>query len=230
MWLFTEVSVLWLPCHEQNYRRKSSRNPSFRSFLELEPHIRRAVSFFCASKYSQCLEILESHRSDYLLDLYLQPHVGEIYKRVRTKSIVQYFQPFSRVTLASMENMFGQTSSAGPTTNGDSARWFLDELIALIESGKLNARIDLETGVLVAKESNPRAEMQKEAEEMVDNFIKEARLKLIRLNAINAGLEVKAAPKKKSWESDGPAWMDEALGGGGGGGHHGGGRGMRSGR
>ena len=208
---------------------KVLENPSFRSFLELEPHIRRAVSFFCASKYSQCLEILESHRSDYLLDLYLQPHVGEIYKRVRTKSIVQYFQPFSRVTLASMENMFGQTGSAGRTTNGDSARWFLDELIALIEAGKLNARIDLETGVLVAKESNPRAEMQKEAEEMVDNFIKEARLKLIRLNAINAGLEVKAAPKKKSWESDGPAWMDEALGGGGAG-HHGGGRGMRSGR
>ena len=210
---------------------KVFENANFRSFLELEPHIRRAISFFCASKYSQCLEILESYRSDYLLDLYLQPHVGEIYKRVRTKSIVQYFQPFSRVTLDSMEKMFGQTSSAQASTNGTSTQWFRDELISLIDSGKLNARIDLETGVLVAKETNPRAEMQKEAEEMVDNFIKEARLKLIRLNAINAGLEVKAPPKKKGWDAEGaPAWMDDGLGGMG---HHTGpptGRSMRSGR
>ena len=209
---------------------KVLENANFRSFLELEPHIRRAISFFCASKYSQCLEILESYRSDYLLDLYLQPHVSEIYKRVRTKSIVQYFQPFSRVTLESMEKMFGQTSSSQGAMNGTSTQWFRDELISLIESGKLNARIDLENGVLVAKETNPRAEMQKEAEQMVDSFIKEARLKLVRVNAINAGLEVKAAPKKKGWDAEGaPAWMDDGLGGMG---HHGapGGRSLRSGR
>ena len=208
---------------------KVLENGNFRTFLELEPHIRRAISFFCASKYSQCLDILESYRADYLLDLYLQPHVKEVYKRVRTKSIVQYFQPFSRVNLDSMEKMFGQTSGVQGKANGTSTQWFREELISLIESGKLNARIDLETGVLVAKESNPRAEMQQEAEKMVDNFIEEARLKLIRLNAINAGLEVKAPPKKKGWDAEGaPGWMDD-----GGMGHHGGsgvGRSLRSGR
>ena len=206
---------------------KVIENANFRTFLELEPHIRRAISFFCASKYSQCLEILESYRADYLLDLYLQPHVNEIYKRVRTKSIVQYFQPFSRVTLESMEKMFGQSSTAQGAVNGDASQLFRNELITLIESGKLNARIDLETNVLVAKESNPRAEMQREAEKMVDNFIREARLKLIRLNALNAGLEVKAPPKKKAWDAEAegvPAWMDDGHRGGGGG------RSLRSGR
>ncbi len=31
-------------------------NSEFRNFLELEPHIRRAVNLFCNSKYSACLE------------------------------------------------------------------------------------------------------------------------------------------------------------------------------
>jgi COP9 signalosome complex subunit 1 len=206
-------------------------NPNFRAFLELEPHVRRAISFFCASKYSQCLEILESYRADYLLDLYLQPHVSEIYKRVRTKSIVQYFQPFSRVTLTSMEKMFGHIKNSQGAANGTSIHWFRDELISLIESRRLKARMDLETGVLVAEESNPRAHMQKEADKMVDDFIREAGLKLIRFNAINAGLEVKAPQKKKGWEGEGgPAWMDDGLGGMGALPIPGGGRGLRSGR
>ncbi|RMZ90780.1 hypothetical protein DV736_g1987, partial [Chaetothyriales sp. CBS 134916] len=136
---------------------------SFRNFLELEPHIRRAISFFYASKYRQCLQILESYRADYLLDLYLRPHVNEIYKRVRTKAIVQYFAAFSKA--------------------------FRDELIYLIQSGKLDARIDLESNTLIAKTTDQRADMQKAALETVDRFIQDAHLKLVRLNVLNAGLE-----------------------------------------
>src|ERR1700744_3188357 len=51
-------------------------NSNFRNFRELEPHTRRAITFFCGSKYSQCLEILESYRAEYLLDIYLQPLVA----------------------------------------------------------------------------------------------------------------------------------------------------------
>ena len=218
-------------------------NANFRNFLELEPHIRRAISFFCSSKYQQCLEILESYRADYQLDIYLQLHVSEIYKRVRTKSIVQYFQPFSKVTLQSMEKMFaaptmtnGITAANGSTTPSSS---FRDELIGLIEQKKLLARIDLESGVLVAKESDPRAEMQKEAGEMLETFVQEARMKLIRLNAINAGLEVKAPLKKNKgasaftddmvgWADEDPSngsWGQQALQSG-----WGAGKGLRSGR
>jgi len=54
-------------------------NANFRNFLELEPHIRRAISFFCGAKYSQCLAILEAYRTDYLLDVFLGPHVNTLY-------------------------------------------------------------------------------------------------------------------------------------------------------
>ena len=140
---------------------KVLENSNFRNFLELEPQIRRAITFFCGSKYSQCLEILESYRADYLLDIYLQPLVTDIYKRVRTKSIIQYFQPFSKVTLASMEKMFGGNTMSNGAPNGPGARQnFLDEIIALIEDGRLGARIDMEHGVLDAIQHNGRAEAQ----------------------------------------------------------------------
>ncbi|OAP63596.1 hypothetical protein AYL99_02823 [Fonsecaea erecta] len=193
---------------------KVLENSSFRNFLELEPHIRRAISFFCASKYSQCLEILESYRADYLLDIYLQPLVADIYTRIRTKSIVQYLQPFNKVTLASMERMFGRASPSNGASNGATTGGILQEIVSLIQDGRLGGRIDMERGVLETVEHDARAESQQAALDMVDAFIQEARMKLIRLQVINAGLEVRPAPKKKAWGTDqgDGKWMDEGDG------------------
>ena len=190
-------------------------NANFRSFLELEPHIRRAINYFCASKYSQCLDILESYKADYLLDIYLQSLLPPIYQKIRTKSIVQYFQPFSRVTLDSMEKMFGTTGTTNGAHNGDATASasslstgsastpFRAELIRMIESNALQARIDLENNVLIAYEESPRALMQQQALDTVDNFIREARIKLLRLNAINGDLEVKPLAKNQTGKTGG---------------------------
>lgn len=106
-------------------------NTNFRSFLELEPHIRRAITLFCNSKYAQCLEILEAYRTDYLLDLHLQGHVRRIYQAIRSKSIVQYFIPFSTVTMANMASVFATAEDAMET-----------ELVDMIKRDDLPARID----------------------------------------------------------------------------------------
>jgi COP9 signalosome complex subunit 1 len=196
-------------------------NPSFRNFLELEPHIRRAVSFFVACKYSQCLEILESYRNDYLLDLYLQPHVARIYRKIREKSIVQYFEPFGSVKLDNMEKVFGAAALKSTTSNGTSSATstttislaLLDELVSLIEKGKLDARLDLEKNILVARQPDLRTETYKEAEEMLGKFSKEAYLKLMRIQMTNAGLETKA-PAGKKGKGVGGEWEDGPAGGG----------------
>jgi COP9 signalosome complex subunit 1 len=106
-------------------------NSSFRSYLELEPHIRKAVSMFVNGRYSACLEILESYRSDYLLDLYLQRHVAKILSMIRSKCIVQYFLPFSCVTLESMNKAFAKPGER-----------LEEELISMIKEGVLQARIN----------------------------------------------------------------------------------------
>lgn len=106
-------------------------NQSFRTFLEHEPHIRKAISLFVNGRYSTCLSILESTRADYLLDIYLQPHIPAVYSLIREKCIVQYFIPFSCVTLGSLDAAFGKP--------GQSVE---PELIRMIRDGSLRARID----------------------------------------------------------------------------------------
>jgi COP9 signalosome complex subunit 1 len=106
-------------------------NQNFRIFLELEPHIRKAVSLFVNGRYSACLAILESSRPDYLLDVYLQKHVPTIFASIRSKCVVQYFKPFSCVTLESLNAEF--------SPDGKSIE---DELVTMIKSGVLQARIN----------------------------------------------------------------------------------------
>ena len=111
-------------------------NTEFRHFLELEPHIRRAITFFYTAKYNACLSILQTYKNDYLLDIQLQKHVEQLYDLIRSKSIVQYFVPFSTVTLGAMSEAFG-------TKEMDMER----ELVGMIESGRLEARIDTKNRV-----------------------------------------------------------------------------------
>jgi len=115
-------------------------NSKFRTYLELEPHIRRAITFFVNSRYSACLSILEAYRTDYWLDIHLQKHIDDIYHLVRSKSIVQYFIPFSCVTLDSLNAAF---VPAGKTID--------KELAMMIQRKDLEARIDTQNRVSTSK-------------------------------------------------------------------------------
>ncbi|KAL4798249.1 26S proteasome subunit RPN7-domain-containing protein [Aspergillus venezuelensis] len=177
-------------------QRRVLDNNSFRNFLELEPHIRRAISFFCNSKFRPCLEILEAYRADYLLDIHLQRHVQTLYTRIRTKSIQQYLVPFNRVSLDSMAKIFVPTLSSNQPTSSDPTPAnpaFVEELISLIQDGTLDARIDLEKHVLVSSQGDERIEVQEAALESLDEYIREAHIRLLRSNIVRAGLEVRPA-------------------------------------
>lgn len=116
--------------------KKVLENSNFRTYLELEPQIRRAITFFVNSRYSACLNIIEDYRADYLLDIHLQKHVDELYHLIRSKSIVQYFIPFSCVTLDSLNQQF---AAPGKTID--------KELAAMIQRKDLEARIDTQNRV-----------------------------------------------------------------------------------
>jgi COP9 signalosome complex subunit 1 len=111
-------------------------NPRFRTFLEHEPQIRKAVSHFVNGRYSSCLAILDSFKADFLLDIYLHKHVQVIFQKIRRKCIVQNFIPFSCVTLDSLDASFSR--------DGKSIE---DELASMIRDGTLNARIDSKSKV-----------------------------------------------------------------------------------
>ncbi|KAI0841687.1 26S proteasome subunit RPN7-domain-containing protein [Hypoxylon sp. FL0890] len=179
-------------------------NSGFRNYLELEPHIRKAVSMFVNGRYSACLGILESYRNDYLLDIYLQKHVSAIFSQIRSKCIVQYFLPFSCVTLDSMNAAFAKP--------GESIE---AELINMIRSGALNARINTIDKLLVAVSTDSRAAMQKKALDAAQNYEKEAVERIRRMNIVAAGLEV--GPPRKSADGGagnlpgvGDVWQDDS--------------------
>jgi len=166
-------------------------NGDFRNFLELEPHIRRAITLFCNSKYSACLEVLEGYRNDYLLDVYLSKVLAIIYSRIRTKSIVQYFIPFSCVTLDEMATKFQLTGEYSSIE---------EELEDMINSKVLDARIDLVDRLLISPPTNPRHNVHSEALEMAERYDHTLRLRLTRLNLLSAGLEIRQekGPTKES--------------------------------
>lgn len=167
-------------------------NNSFRNFLELEPHIRRAIAFFCNSKFRLCLDILEGYRADYLLDIHLQSHFSDLYTRIRTKSIQQYLVPFSKVTLESMVTIFAPHVVGGQPQPIGLKSPFVQELIQLIKDDVLPARIDLEKGLLVSNQTNLRAEVQSQALESLKSFNQEVHWRLLRNAVLNAGIQVQA--------------------------------------
>ncbi|KAJ9410107.1 hypothetical protein DTO045G8_2100 [Paecilomyces variotii] len=178
-------------------QRRVLDNSSFRNFLELEPHIRRAISFFCNNKFRSCLDILEAYRTDYLLDLHLQRHVPILFGQIRTKSIQQYILPFSRVTLDAMAKIFAPKVVGGHPKPLDSNSPFVQELILMIQDGLLDARVDLEKMVLVSKQSDLRAEVHASALESARNYTNEAHIRLVRANILQSGLEVRPPPSEK---------------------------------
>ncbi|RQM08144.1 hypothetical protein DH86_00000591 [Scytalidium sp. 3C] len=159
-----------------NRNELSSRvleNANFRTYLELEPHIRRAISSFVNGRYSACLSILESYRADYLLDIHLADHVDYLYQLVRAKSIVQYFIPFSCVSLDTLEQTFGV-----PGKNLD------EELVSMIRSGQLDARVDTQD-----RQSSLTTSRRYE---------KEARLRIQHMNIVSADLEIKGGKRNQA--------------------------------
>ena len=178
-------------------QRRVLDNNKFRNFLELEPHIRRAISFFVSSKYSSCLSILESYRSDYLLDLHLHHHLPELYFQVRSKAIQQYFIPFSCVTLSALASAFNSDEHT-----------IESELISMIKRGNLNARIDVVNRLLLARTIDERAKVHTDALATAKQYRHVAHLRILRMEALNANLEVKP-DKRYSTDGGGGMAIDE---------------------
>ncbi|KAI1344307.1 26S proteasome subunit RPN7-domain-containing protein [Xylariaceae sp. FL0016] len=189
----TYGGLLALACMDRTELQSRVLDSStFRSYLELESHIRKAVSMFVNGRYSACLAILESYRADYLLDVYLQKHVNTIFSMIRSKCITQYFLPFSCVTLESMNEAFAKP--------GESLE---AELVTMIKSGALKARINTIDRLLVAVSTDARAAMQSKGLETARSYEKEALERIRRMSLAAAELDVRGHSKKGAASSGG---------------------------
>jgi len=106
-------------------------NSEFKPYLELEPQIREAAQAFFSARYSVTLEILDRHRPDFLVDIFISPHIEFLYKEIRQKALVQAFYPYSTLELSTLSTLFSIPVPA-----------LAAEIVQLIEEGKIKARLD----------------------------------------------------------------------------------------
>lgn len=152
---------------------------SFKQFSELDPQLRDAVSKFYESKYASCLSILQEIKNTLLLDMYLSPHVERLYKAIRSKALVQYFEPYSSASMQQMATAFN-------TTVDDLER----EVINLIYDGHIKARIDSHRKILFAKNTDPRTQAFEKAISMGKLWQRQTRALISRTVITNAGIEI----------------------------------------
>ncbi len=117
-------------------QKEALESSSFRTYLELEPQIRKAIQAFMQGRYSACVRIIEENKNEFLLNAYLGEKTETLVRWIRNKCIVHYCYPFSVVKLSTLEEQFG--------VDGQDV---MAELIALIKGGDMNARVDVMAGV-----------------------------------------------------------------------------------
>jgi len=167
-------------------------NAEFKSFLELEPHIREAAQALFSARYTVMLEILDRHRSDFILDLFLSPHVDILYREIRQRALVQAFSPYSSLELATLSSLF-----ATPINE------ITAEVSGLIETGRIKGRLNYpeQVGiswiiayvqVIVAREVSQQSRVFETSCKMASNYIKISRMLLLNLKVAQAELEVRS--------------------------------------
>lgn len=81
----------------------------FRKFLESEPRLIELLQKFCRNQFGTSLDILNDLKDQFLLNIYLTPHASELYKLIRRRAIVQFFQPYMAANMSQMAEEFRTT-------------------------------------------------------------------------------------------------------------------------
>lgn len=134
-------------------------------------------------------------KPDLQLDMHLgrDDHVESLYRFIRRKAIVQYVSPFISADLSRMQTVFGTT----PTE-------LENELLALIESGAIQARIDTQSNALHAKQRNARLEALTSSLRTGKDSFDEAEAMLLRMTLVKNGVEISSRSLSRSASELGP--------------------------
>ncbi|EGO01318.1 hypothetical protein SERLA73DRAFT_179480 [Serpula lacrymans var. lacrymans S7.3] len=123
-------------------------NAVFSVYIEQEPYIRELIQAYMTSNFKMTLELLSRYSTRHSVDLHLAAHIQEITNCIRNVAIILYFQPFASIKLDRMSTAFGWTIEEVEK-----------EVVALIQSGQIQGRVDSQNKILKAKKTDYRAEL-----------------------------------------------------------------------
>jgi len=183
-------------------------NAQFQNYLELVPRLGECLNDFYNSKYASCLAYIETLKNDLLLDIHLHDHVQILYDKVRNKALVQYFSPYTSVDMNKMAEAF-QVKMID----------LEKELAKLIVDGVISARIDSHNKRLYSRKVDDRRETYDKALQLGEEFQRNTRAMLLRVNLIRNGMMVKPQKmmeQERRGGQGGPGGQGAMMGGGGG--------------
>lgn len=186
--------LLGLATMDRETMSKSLDVESCRERLELIPPLRDAIRHYVRAEYGACLNLLEELRGGWGLDMYLARHADGLWRMVRDKCIIQYFAPYTSVSLETMMESFGFFDSLEE----------VEEVVAnLIERKKIvGARIHgvnktLSSMSVRGLERRERRAMMRKVGRMGDVLLREVEGTVLRLACLENNICVTEGKKGK---------------------------------
>lgn len=152
--------------------------------------MREALRHYSRAEYGQCLFLLHNNiRRDLDLDVHLHSKVHTLLGMIRDRCIVQYFQPYSSVSLEKMGNVFGCDTDEMESivanllsgNEGDGSGFPLAAGLSLGKGARINAlekTLSVESSSSVARKSRRRARVR--AAKMGVEFMRNAEGMIMR--------------------------------------------------
>jgi COP9 signalosome complex subunit 1 len=153
---------------------------NMKQYLELEPSIRDILHKFYETSYSSCLALMSQFEPIFALDQYLASHLRTLYYEIRHRIIITYFLPYKNASMTTMARQLNTTMDI-----------LEDELVHLIRSGKIKARIDSKNKILYVADTDQRWHAYQHALTITKQSEKLTRALLLRSAIIKANLSVK---------------------------------------
>lgn len=164
----------------QELQKNVISSSSFKLFLELEPQLRDIIFKFYESKYASCLKLLDEIRDNLLLDMYIAPHVNNLYTKIRNRALIQYFSPYLSADMHKMATAFNCSVPA-----------LENELMQLILDGQIQARIDSHNKILYAKDADQRSVTYEKAIAVGEEFQRRTKMMILRAAVLKNHIHVK---------------------------------------
>jgi len=183
-------------------------NSSFRERLDAYPDLRDAIQSYIHADYGACLKSVDRLRSSWTTDLYLGPQADELWRMVRGKCLVQYFEPYSAVSLHAVMDSFAFQNVEE-----------LEDVVAeLLERKEIvGAKIDgvqrtLHVSSAGALERRRRRVMVRKLARMGDRLLDEVEDMLLRMACLEKGVIVgKSGAKTRKSRGRIRAWGDAMM-------------------
>ncbi|KAK9447543.1 26S proteasome subunit RPN7-domain-containing protein [Limtongia smithiae] len=133
-----DVAVIVGLCMLATYSRNALKdmldsNTNLKELLEAESHVRTLLESFILFDYKSIFTLLEKHKGDYELDMWLGDHVEALFRCIRENCYKQYVKGYKRGFLSRMADRFGDTPDNVER-----------HLASLIGEGTVNVKLDLE--------------------------------------------------------------------------------------